>query len=122
MKGIGLFRVVKLVLQLQLLTILMSLVMAWALGSKEHAWSALFGGMISFLPNVFFALAFGRKDPRKTANQVVRAFYFGESIKLFLTVLLFVIVFQLPGILPLPLFSAFLAVTAIFWFALLLGT
>jgi ATP synthase protein I len=53
-------------------------------------------------------------------NQVVRAFYLGETIKLLFTALLFIIVFQLPGIWPLPLFIAFGAVMAVFWFALLL--
>lgn len=96
--------------------------MAWALGGQIQAMSALLGGLIGFLPNVLFAVVSGRKDPRKTAGQVVRALYFGEALKLFLTALLFVIVFQLPGIFPLPLFLTFLAVTVGFWFALLLNS
>ena len=115
-----LFHAVKRLLQLQMLTILLAFALAWAWGGKGHAVSALLGGLIGFLPNVFFAIVFGRKNPRKTANQVVRAFYFGETLKLFSTALLFIIVFQLPGILPLPLFAAFLAVMAMSWFALLL--
>jgi ATP synthase protein I len=116
----GLFHAVKRLLQLQLLTILLAFALAWTLGGKGQAVSALLGGLIGFVPNVFFAALSGRKDPRKTAGQVVRALYFGETIKLFFTALLFVIVFQLPGIFPLPLFAAFLAVGAVFWFALLL--
>jgi ATP synthase protein I len=115
------FHAVRRLLQLQMLTILLVFAIAWALAGKGHAASALLGGLIGFLPNVLFAVVFGRKDPRKTADQVVRAFYFGEIIKLFFTALLFVIVFHLPGIFPLPLFAAFLAVMAMFWFALLLG-
>jgi len=83
--------------------------------------SALLGGLIGFLPNVFFAIIFGRKDPRKSASQVARAFYFGEAVKLILTALLFVAVFQLPGILPLPLFATFVVVIMVFWVVLLLG-
>ncbi len=120
MSRAGLFHAVKRLLQLQMLTILLAFALAWALGGKGQAVSALLGGLIGFLPNVFFAVLSGRRDPRKTAGQVVRAFYFGETIKLFLTALLFVIVFHLPGISPLPLFAAFLAVSAVFWFALLL--
>ncbi|MFM8333321.1 MAG: ATP synthase subunit I [Candidatus Methylumidiphilus sp.] len=108
-------------LQIQLLTVVLAVAMAWALGGEPHAVSALLGGLVGFLPNVLFALVFGRKDPRKTAGQVVRAFYFGETIKLFFTASLFVAVFQLPGIMPLPVFATFLAVMAGFWFALLLG-
>ena len=114
------FHAVRRLLQLQLLTILLACALAWALGGKGQAVSALYGGLVGFLPNAFFAMLAGRRDPRKTAGQVVRALYFGEAIKLFLTALLFVIVFQLPGIFPLPLFAAFLAVSAMFWFALLL--
>lgn len=120
MSGVGLFLAVRRLLQLQMLTILLAVAVAWAWAGKGPAESALLGGLVGFLPNLFFALAFGRRDPRKTAGQVVRAFYFGETIKLFLTALLFVLVFQLPGIRPLPLFATFGAVMAVFWFALLL--
>jgi len=117
---VGMFHAVRRLLQLQMLTILLAFALAWAVGGKSQAMSALFGGLIGFLPNAFFAVVSGRRDPRKTAGQVIRALYFGETIKLLFTALLFVIVFQLPGIFPLPLFAAFLAVTVMFWFALLL--
>lgn len=116
------FRAVKWLLGVQVLTILLACALAWALGGRATAISALLGGLIGFLPNALFAWVFGRKDPRKSAGQVVRAFYFGEILKLLITALLFVIVFHLPGILPLPLFATFIAVMAVFWFALLLGT
>ena len=121
MGGVGLFNVVKKVLQLQMLTILIVFALAWTFSGKQQGMSALFGGLIGFLPNIVFAFLFGRKDPGKTANQVVRAFYFGETLKLALTALLFIIVFQLPGISALPLFIAFAAVMAVFWFSLLLS-
>jgi len=118
--GVSLFKVVRRVLQLQLLTILSAFALAWALGGRGQGVSALLGGLIAFLPNALFAFVFGRKDPSKSANQVVRAFYFGETIKLISTALLFIIVFQLPGIWPLPLLATFGAVMLVFWFALLL--
>ncbi len=117
----SLFKLVKRVLQLQMLTVLLVVAGAWALGGDKQGISALLGGLIGFLPNLVFAFLFGRKDPGKSANQVVRAFYFGEGLKLGLTVLLFMIVFQLPGIAALPLFIAFVAVMAVFWFSLLLS-
>ncbi len=120
-RGVGLFHAVRRVLQLQALTVLLVSASALAWG-KYHGMSALLGGLIAFLPNAYFAVKFGRKDPGKTASQVVKAFYFGEATKLLFTALLFVIVFQLPGILPLPLFIAFAAVMAVFWVALLLRT
>ncbi|MDD5034981.1 MAG: ATP synthase subunit I, partial [Methylococcaceae bacterium] len=87
---------------------------------REFGVSALLGGLIGFLPNVYFGMKFGRKDPSKSADEVVGAFYLGETIKLIVTALLFVLVFQLPGILFLPLFIGFGSVIAVFWFALLL--
>jgi len=119
--GVGLFKAVRRVLQLQLLTTLLACAIAWAIGGRGQGVSALLGGLIGFLPNVFFAIIFGRKDPRKSASQVARAFYFGEAVKLILTALLFVAVFQLPGILPLPLFATFVVVIMVFWVVLLLG-
>ena len=118
---VSLFKLVKRVLQLQMLTVFLVVAGAWALGGDKQAISALLGGLIGFLPNLVFAFLFGRRDPGKSANQVVRAFYFGEGLKLGLTVLLFMIVFQLPGIAALPLFIAFVAVMAVFWFSLLLS-
>ncbi len=119
--GIGLYKLVKRVLQLQMLTIVLVAGIAWAAGGSQSAVSALLGGLVGFLPNLVFAFLFGRRDPGRTANQVVKAFYLGEVVKLALTALLFVIVFHLPGISGLPVFIAFAAVMAVFWFSLLLS-
>jgi len=119
---VGLFKVVRRVLLLQLLAILLIVVVMWALGGKGYTVSAMLGGMVGFLPNAVFAFLFGRNDVGKSANQVVRAFYVGEAIKLALTAVLFITVFQLPGIQALPLFIAFVAVMTVFWFSLLFGS
>ena len=118
--GASLFREVRRLLQCQVLVIVLAGILAYVLGGRDSMVSALLGGLVGFLPNAFFAIQFGRKDPSKTANQVVKAFYYGETIKILFTTLLFVIVFQLPGILAMPLFIAFGAVMAVFWFSLLL--
>jgi ATP synthase protein I len=121
MSGGRLFLAVRRVLQLQALTIVVISALVLVLGGMEQARSALLGGLVGFLPNAYFAVQFGRQAPRRTAKEVVRAFYLGESIKLIITALLFVLVFQLPGILFMPLFIGFISVIMIFWFALLLG-
>lgn len=121
MSASSLFKAVRRVLQLQLLTTLLALAIAWAVGGKEQGVSALLGGLVGFVPNALFALIFGRFNPKRSAGQVVKAFYLGESLKLFLTAVLFVLVFQIPGIFPLPLFATFFGVMAVFWFALLLS-
>ena len=120
MSGGSLFSVVRRVLQLQGLTILSVTGLAYVLGGTDAAKSALIGGLVGFVPNAYFAARFGRADPRKSAKEVVRTFYLGETIKLTITALLFFLVFQLPGILFLPLFIGYVSVLMVFWFALLL--
>lgn len=115
-----LFFAVRRILQLQALTILAVFALAWVLGGIEEARSALLGGLVGFIPNAYFAIKFGRQDPKRTAKEVVRSFYLGESVKLALTALLFTLVFQLPGVSFLPLFIGFVSVLAVSWFALLL--
>ncbi|QSA96085.1 ATP synthase subunit I [Methylococcus sp. EFPC2] len=105
---------------MQLLLALAVAVVAWMLGGGTSALSALLGSLVAFLPNLYFAIAFGRKDPTKTARQVVRAFYLGEAAKLAGTALLFVLIFQLPGLAYPALFAGFVSVIAVFWLALLL--
>ncbi len=83
-----------------------------------EARSALFGGLIGFVPNLYFAYRISASRG-KSAKQIVRSFYAGESVKIIITAGLFVIVFQIPNILFLPLFAGFLAVLLVFWFALL---
>ncbi|MGH8475846.1 MAG: ATP synthase subunit I [Methylococcales bacterium] len=83
-----------------------------------QARSGFLGGLIGFLPNAWFALRVITARG-KAANEIVGAFYSGESIKLILTAGLFFFVFQLPNILYGPLFGVFAAVVFMFWFALL---
>jgi ATP synthase protein I len=120
MSGGSLFLAVRRVLQLQALTMLAVSTLALMFGDMGQARSAMLGGLVGFLPNAYFAFKFGRADPRRTAKEVVRTFYLGESLKLIITALLFVLVFQLSGILFMPLFIGFASVIMVFWFALLL--
>lgn len=120
MSGSSLFLAVRRVLQIQMLTIIGIFAAAWGLAGFQEARSALIGGLVGFLPNAYFAVKFGRRDPSRTAKDVVKSFYLGETVKLIITALLFVIVFQLPGILFMPLFIGFISVIMVFWFALLL--
>lgn len=82
--------------------------------------SALLGGLAAFLPNLYFASRVGFFDPAKSAKDVIKSFYLGETIKLILTAASFFILFQLPDIRFLPLFIAFGAVLTVFWLALLI--
>jgi ATP synthase protein I len=98
-------------------TIVLSALLLGFFGWLE-ARSGFFGGMIGLIPNACLALRIA-STKGKTAQQIVRAFYSGESIKIIVTAGLFVVVFQLPDILYGPLFGVFIAVIIVFWFALL---
>lgn len=110
--------VVRSVLRMQLMAIALLVTAFGLIQGWPEARSAGLGGCAAFLPNLAFAAILARAD--RTAQQVVRSFYLGETIKLFLTALLFVFIFQLPNILFLPLFAGFVPTLMVFWFALLM--
>ncbi len=91
---------------------------AMGLGGWSDARSALLGGLVGFIPNAYFAMKFGSANETGTAQHLVNIFYAGEATKLVLTAFLFIVVFQLPGLRYMPLFSGFIAVLAVFWLAL----
>jgi ATP synthase protein I len=120
--GSSLFFAARRVIQFQALTIAAVSLLAFAVVGLAEAKSVLMGGMAAFLPNLYFAIKFGRHNPALSAREVVNAFYVGEGVKLALTALLFALIFQIPGVLVMPLFIGFIAAIMVFWFALLLRT
>ncbi|CAI8879500.1 ATP synthase subunit I [Methylocaldum szegediense] len=115
-----LFFAVKRVLLMQLLAIAVVGAFTWAFFGLLAARSALLGGLTAFLPNLYFATKFGFSDRTRTAKEIVRSFYIGEVIKIIITAGLFILIFQLPNILFLPLFAGFISVLMVFWCALLM--
>ncbi|MDO8845719.1 MAG: ATP synthase subunit I [Methylicorpusculum sp.] len=83
------------------------------------AYSPFMGGIVAFLPNLYFILWVFRANGQN-AKKIVNSFYAGESGKLILTALLFFLVFQLPDIEFLPLLTGYVAALSVFWFALIL--
>jgi len=88
------------------------------LRSHEAAVSALAGGLISAIPNAYFIYkAFMHSGARQIDN-VLRAFYQGGMWKMLLTAIGFAAAFKLIQPLDLlALFSAFVAVQAVSFFA-----
>jgi len=84
-----------------------------------EARSVLLGGLTGFLPNLYFAFRMSAARG-KPAKQIVRAFYSGESIKLFITVGLFILVFQVPELKVVSLFAGYIVVLLVFWYGLLI--
>ncbi|WKJ90645.1 ATP synthase subunit I [Methylomonas montana] len=87
------------------------------IGGWKNAVSPMLGGVVALLPNLYFAYkVYLAKD--SGAQGIVNAFYAGETVKLILTVALFVIVLQIPSVDFLTLLVGYIAVLSVFWFAL----
>ena len=113
------FSTVKKILIMQVVVVFCITTGFLALYGRSYMISSALGGMVAFLPNLYFACRMflvRREDARK----IVRSFYSGESMKMLLTGALFAIAFQVPGVQIIPLMSCFIAVLSVFWLALLL--
>jgi ATP synthase protein I len=100
-----------------LIILLVSL--GFAVGGWQKAFSSALGGLAAFIPNLYFALRVSGstgQEPRK----ILRSFYTGESVKLFLTAALFLLIFQIPSLEILPLLAGYVTALSVFWFALLM--
>lgn len=115
-----LFSVVRWILRTQLFVIALITSSALWIWGWPGAESALLGGLTAFLPNAYFASKFGSPDTTRTTKDIVRMFYYGEALKLTITAVMFIFIFQLPDIMFMPLFAGFGSVLMVFWFALLL--
>lgn len=109
------------VLLVQLLVLLLLALVLWQWQGAVAGYSGLCGGLIAWLPNVYFAHKAFRFSGARAAQAIVRSFYAGEAGKLVLTAVLFALVFA--GVKPLDalaLFGAFLLTQLVNWFAPLL--
>lgn len=97
--------------------IIIALIMTLFLGEKAGL-SAIYGGVICIVPSLVFArLAF--KYAGASQNQlVVRSFSQGAKLKLFITILLFVMAFHWLKAQPIPLFGNYVITMATQWVAM----
>jgi ATP synthase protein I len=93
--------------------------LGFGVGGSQKAFSATIGGFAALVPNLYFALRVAG-SAEQDARKILRSFYVGESVKLLLTVALFMLIFQIPNIEILPLMTAYVAALSVFWFALLM--
>ncbi|WP_026146629.1 F0F1 ATP synthase subunit I [Zestomonas thermotolerans] len=106
------------VLLAQLIGLCVMAVLLWGWLGTVAGYSALLGGLIAWLPNLYFAHKAFRFGGARAAREIVRSFYAGEAGKLVFTAVLFALTFA--GVKPLvvpALFGTFLLVLAINWFA-----
>ncbi|AVO53157.1 F0F1 ATP synthase subunit I [Ectopseudomonas mendocina] len=111
------------VLVAQLIVLLLAAVVGWQWRGNVAGYSALIGGLIAWLPNLYFAHKAFRFSGARAAREIVRSFYAGEAGKLILTFVLFALTFA--GVKPMEapmLFGAYLLTLMVSWFSPLLIT
>jgi ATP synthase protein I len=79
--------------------------------------SALLGGMVCFVPNVYFARRLFKYQGARSAKKIVNGFYRAEAIKIVLSMLLFTAVFVWVEITPLAFFVSYIMILMTHWFA-----
>ncbi len=84
-------------------------------------YSGLCGGLIAWLPNLYFAHKAFRFSGARAAKEIIQSFYAGEAGKFILTAALFTLTFAgVKPLDPLAVFAGFLLTQMVSWFAPLL--
>ncbi|MCY1265447.1 F0F1 ATP synthase subunit I [compost metagenome] len=108
-------------LLVQLVVLLIGAAVLWFARGSVAGYSGLLGGLIAWLPNVYFARKAFRYSGARSAQLIVRSFYAGEAGKLILTAVLFALVFVgVPQLEPKALFGIYLLALLVSWCAPLL--
>lgn len=117
LRGLPVFNV--LMAQLAVLTLISALLLIW-LGWKT-GYSGFLGGLIAWLPNLYFARKAFHYHGARAARDILKSFYAGEAGKFVLTAVLFALVFA--GVKPLnavSVFAVFIVTQMVSWFSPLL--
>jgi len=89
----------------------------WGLHSFDALSSALLGGVVAIVPNVYFAYRFFASGRHADPKKIVRTFYTGELLKLVITIVLAIGIFMLLPILLLPFLTGLVGATLGLWSA-----
>jgi ATP synthase protein I len=107
----------KLVILSQLLVMLLLSAAGWLIVNQTIAYSLLIGGMICWIPNLYFAKKVFVISGARYAREVLRSFYSGEAVKLILTAVLFGLVWKNLKVDALSVFIGFIVVQFAHWMA-----
>lgn len=107
------------ILVLQALTIIIVTSGFFVWKGWETAKSPAYGGLIAFLPNLYFAYRI-YASRMLDAKSMVRSFYASETKKILLTAALFILVFQIPQVNLMTLLAGYMSVLSVFWLALII--
>lgn len=92
---------------------------ALALSGERAGFSALLGGGIATAGSLVMAALVFAGAASAGAQRALGLFYMGETVKIALVVVLFVVVLKLVRVAPLAMFAAFAATFLVYWIALL---
>jgi ATP synthase protein I len=92
--------------------------LGWLIAGSHAAVSAALGGGISTVASLAMALL--GLTPRSAADpqRAVRAFFVGETAKVAVVIVLFVVVLKSMKVVPLAMLGTYVATFAVFWIAL----
>lgn len=107
------------ILKYQILVIFFVSVIFMLTMDLNSSFFSFLGGLIALLPNLYFGWQL-RKISQLETKKFINSFYRNETTKLFLTALLFLLVFRIPNIKLLPLLTCYMSTLSVFWFALLM--
>lgn len=100
-------KIAKRMLVLQSLVTLFSTLIAGLLFHKYSAISALLGGMAAILPNMLYTAYAFRYAGGSQIQLIYKSFKTGSKLKLFLTIVIFMLIFRWPHVQAAPLFITF---------------
>ena len=98
-------------------TLLCALV-SFGIADSRAAISALLGGGISSLASVAMALVGFGKQAATDPHRAIRAFFVGETAKVGVVIVLFVVVLKTMKVVPLAMLGSYIATFFVFWVAL----
>lgn len=112
--------VVAKVLIMQLLLSLLCALVAWILFGTVAGYSAVLGGLVCVIPNMFLGLRMMAVREASDPRQLLNAAYIGEAGKFVLSVVLFVLAYKfVPALNPAALLSGFIVAQGGVWAAIL---
>ena len=101
-------------------TVICALV-SWALADLHAAISALLGGGISSAASLAMALVGFGKQAAADPQRAIRAFLVGETAKVAVVIVLFVVVLKTMKVVPLAMLGSYIATFVVFWFLIFDG-
>lgn len=91
---------------------------SWAIADSRAAVSALLGGGISSLASLAMAMVGFGKQAATDPQRAIRAFFVGETAKVVVVIVLFVVVLKTMKVVPLAMLGSYSATFFVFWVVL----